>query len=140
MTIPDSTLLRIDGPQPSVAKPPPFWNGRWPGASPGHSLLVVTQCPTCQIATLYTHWCRMRKGLISTAFLSGSPFPIPTLRPAKLVTWQPVIQNGKNPLALPGANSNPTTVRPGAVLGYPNRARMGSAERTRLSDGEGSSY
>ena len=27
-----------------------------------------------------------------------------------------------------------------AILGYPNRVRAGSAERTRLGDGEGSSY
>ena len=45
-----------------------------------------------------------------------------------------------SPTRLPGTNSNPTTVRPGAALGYPNRARVGSAERTRQSDGEGSSY
>ena len=141
-----SFISWVDGPQPSVANPPPFWNGRWSGASPGlfcvfwTLCLLVTQCPTHQIAALYSHWCRMRQGLTSTAFLSGSSFPIPTLRPAKLVTWQPVIPNGRNPLALPGANSNPTTVRPGAALGYPNRARMGSAERMRQSDGGGSSY
>jgi hypothetical protein len=30
--------------------------------------LLVTQCATCQIAALYMHWwCRMRKGLTSTA-------------------------------------------------------------------------
>jgi hypothetical protein len=33
--------------------------------------LLVTQRPTCQIAALYTHWCRMRKGLISTAPFSA---------------------------------------------------------------------
>jgi hypothetical protein len=91
--------------------------GSHPHLEAGAECLLVTQRPTCQIAPLYTHWCRMWKGLISTAFLSGSPFPIPALRPAKLVTWQPVIPNVRNPLALPGANSNPTTVRPGAVLG-----------------------
>ena len=51
----------------------------------------------------------MRKSLTSTAlfdtFLSGSPFLIPIFRPAKLVTWQPVIPNGRNPLTLPGANN-----------------------------------
>jgi hypothetical protein len=31
---------------------------------------------------------------LNRPFLSGSPFPIPTFRPAKLVTWQPVIPNG----------------------------------------------
>jgi hypothetical protein len=44
---------------------------------------------------------------------SGSSFPIPTFRPAKLVTWQPVIPNGVNPLV------------PSGNLGYPNRARVG---------------
>ena len=76
------------------------------GCAPACHLCEVTQCPTCQIATLYTHWCRMRTGLISTALLSGSPFPIPTFRPAKLVTWQPVILNGRNPFT-PGANNTP---------------------------------
>ena len=33
--------------------------------------LLVTQRPTCQIAALYTHWCRMRKGLTSTALFSA---------------------------------------------------------------------
>ena len=31
---------------------------------------------------------------LNRPFLSGSPFPIPTFRLAKLVTWQPVIPNG----------------------------------------------
>jgi hypothetical protein len=31
---------------------------------------------------------------LNRPFLSGSPFLIRTFRPAKLVTWQPVIPNG----------------------------------------------
>ena len=47
---------------------------------------------------------------LNCPFLSGSPFPTPTLRPAKLVTWQPMIPNGRNPIYVqlaqftPGAN------------------------------------
>jgi hypothetical protein len=39
--------------------------------------------------------------------LSGSPFPTLTFRPAKLVTWQPVIPDAgrEQPLITPGANS-----------------------------------
>ena len=83
---------------------------------------------------------------LNRPFLSGSPFPIPTFRPActamtsqasHLATCDPGRELTRG---LPGANSNPTTVRPGAALGYANRARVGSAERTRFGYGEGSSY
>ena len=93
----------VDGPQPSVANPPDtatLLERKVIRCKSWARLVTQSPCPTCQIATLCTHWCRTRKGLISTAFLSGSPFPIPTLRPAKLVTWQPVIPNvpnGRNP-------------------------------------------
>ena len=34
---------------------------------------------------------------LNRSLLCGSPFPSPTFRPAKLVTWQPEIPNGSNP-------------------------------------------
>jgi hypothetical protein len=70
--------------------------------------LVVTQRPTCQIAALDTHWLFTRIGvgcgraLPQPPLFSGSPFPIPAFRPAKLVTWRPVIPNGVNPLVPSG--------------------------------------
>ena len=86
--------------------------------------LLVTQRPTCQIAALYTHWCRMRKGLTSTALSQRKPLPNPDISPSQTSHLvQPVIPNGGNPLHGTGANSNPTKVRPGAVLGDPNRVR-----------------
>jgi hypothetical protein len=43
--------------------PPPSWQvARCKPWAP-----LVTQRPTCQIAALYTHWCRMRTSLTSTA-------------------------------------------------------------------------
>jgi hypothetical protein len=44
---------------------------------------------------------------LNRPFLSGSPFPIPTFRPAKLVTWQPVIPNGSYPLHCLGQIATP---------------------------------
>ena len=44
---------------------------------------LVTQCPTCQIAALYTHWCRMRKGLTSTALSQRKSLPDPDISPSQ---------------------------------------------------------
>jgi hypothetical protein len=53
-------------------------------------------------------------------------------------TWHPVIPNGSCPLY------DPRQTLPGcvlkAMLGDPNMVRAGSAERTQLGDGGGSSY
>jgi hypothetical protein len=66
------------------------------------------------------------------------PLSVSDICPAKLVTWHPVIPNGSYLL------HGPRQTLPGcvliAILGDPNRVRAGSAERTRLGDGEGSSY
>jgi hypothetical protein len=57
--------------------------------------LLVTQRPTCQIAALYTHWCRMRKGLTSTALSQRKPLPNPDISPSQTSHLvQPVIPNG----------------------------------------------
>jgi hypothetical protein len=93
---------------------------------------LVTQCPTCQTATLYTHWCRMRKGLINCSYLSGRPLPIQKFRPAKLVTWQPVIPNGRNPLALPNG-VNPLHC-PGQIA-TPQRCVLGRSLGTQIGLG-----
>jgi hypothetical protein len=67
---------------------------------------------TCQIAALYTYWCRMRKGRIrhqyvtniSTAPFQRKPLPDSDISPSQttVVTWQPVIPNGVNPLVPSG--------------------------------------
>jgi hypothetical protein len=75
--------------------------------------------------------------------LSGSPFPTLTFRPAKLVTGQPVIPedpDGSNPSSPPGQTAPYKGLSPVRSSGYPIRARVGSAEGSRQSDGEGSSY
>ena len=89
---------------------------------------LVTQCPTCPIAALLY-------ALVSDAerpYLNRpsqrKPLSVSDICPAKLVIWHPVIPNGGNPLHGTGANSNPTKVRPGAVLGYPNLAEHISRE------------
>ena len=104
------------------------------------SSFLVTQCPTCPIAALLYALVSDAEGPYLNCPSQRKPLSVSDICPAKLVTWQPVIPNGGNPLHGTGANSNPTKVRPGAVLGYPNRVRAGSAERTRLGDGGGSSY
>ena len=57
----------VCGPQSLVANPPLSWQV----ARCKPWALLVTKRPTCQIAALYTHWCRMRKGLTSTALFSA---------------------------------------------------------------------
>ena len=102
---------------------------------------LMTQGPTCPIAALLHALVSDAEGpYLNRPLSQRKPLSVPDICPAKLVTWQPVIPNGGNPLHGTGANSNPTKVRPGAVLGYPNRVRAGSAERTRLGYGGGSSY
>jgi hypothetical protein len=101
----------------------------WKVARSSAWTFLVTQCPTCPIAALLY-------ALVSDSVGCGRALSQPPLSqrktlsvsnicPAKLVIWQPVIPNGGNPLHGTGANSNPKKVRPGAVLGYPNRVRAG---------------
>ena len=56
---------------------------------------------------------------LSTAPPHRKPLSVSDICPAKLVTWHPALPNGSNPLHGPGANSNPTRVRPGANPSVP---------------------
>ena len=59
---------------------------------------TVSHLPDCY--SLYAMVPDAERSYLNCSDLSGRPFPIPTFRPAKLVTWQPVIPNvpnGRNP-------------------------------------------
>ena len=96
------------------------------------------QCPTCQIAAILYALVSDAEGPYLNRLSQRKPLSVSDICPAKLVTWHPVIPNGSYPL------DGPRQTPPGcvliAMLGDPNRVRAGSAERTRLGDGEGSSY
>jgi len=99
---------------------------------------LVTQCPTCPIAALLY-------ALVSDAerpYLNRpsqrKPLSVSDICPAKLVIWHPVIPNESYPLHGPRQTLLGRVLI--AILGDPNRVRAGSAERTRLGDGGGSSY
>jgi hypothetical protein len=53
---------------------------------------TVSHLPDCW--SLYALVSDAEVPYLNRPLLSGSPFLIPTFRPAKLVTWQPVIPNG----------------------------------------------
>ena len=118
----------VCGPQSLAANPPLSWQV----ARSNAWALLATQCPTCQIAALLYALVSDAEGPYLNRPSQRKPLSVSDICPAKLVTWHPAIPKRSNSLAWSGANSNPTKVRPGAVLGYPNRVRAGSAERTRL--------
>ena len=110
-------------------------NGRWPGASPGLFGDIVSHLPDC------CSFIRIGVGCgraLSQRLSQRKPLSVFDTCPAKLVIWHPVIPNGSYLL------HGPRQTLPGcvliAILGDPNRVRAGSAERTRLGDGGGSSY
>ena len=77
---------------------------------------------------------------LSTVPLSGSPSPSLTFARPNLSLGTQRSRTGVTPYMAPGQIAIPQGCVPELILGYPNRVRAGSAERTRLGDGEGSSY
>jgi hypothetical protein len=99
----------------------------------------MTQGPTCPIAALlYALVSDVERPYLNRPLSQWKPLSVPDICPAKLVTWHPVIPNGSYPLDGPRQTLLGCVLI--AMLGDPNRVRAGSAERTRLGDGEGSSY
>ena len=124
----------VRGPQSLAANPPLSWqvvrSSAW--------TFLVTQCPTCQIAALLYALVSDAEGPYLNRLSQRKPLSASDICAAELVTWHPVIPKGSYPL------HGPRQTLPGCVLiaifGDPNRVRAGSAERTRLGDGGGSSY
>ena len=110
----------------------------WKVARSSAWTFLVTQGPTCPIAALLYALVSDAEGPYLNRLSQRKPLSVSDICPAKLVTWHPVIPNGSYLL------HGPRQTLPGcvliAILGDPNRVRAGSAERTRLGDGEGSSY
>jgi hypothetical protein len=103
------------------------------------SSFLVTQCPTCPIAALLYALVSDAEGPYLNRPSQRKPLSVSDICPAKLVIWHPVIPNGSYPLHGPRQTLPPGCVLK-AMLGDLNRVRAGSAERTRLGDGGGSSY
>ena len=126
----------VRGPQSLAANSTAFME--WKVARSSVWTFLVTQGPTCPIAALLYALVSDAEGPYLNRLSQRKPLSVSDICPAKLVTWHPVIPNGSYLL------HGPRQTLPGcvliAILGDPNRVRAGSAERTRLGDGGGSSY
>jgi hypothetical protein len=69
--------------------------GWWPSTTDGKTVTLMERKVAGQVQVLGSFGDTVfHLPYLNRPFLSGSPFPSPTFRPFKLVTWQPTIPNG----------------------------------------------